>query len=52
MASQLFAEYPQYFFGYLRDVDYSLPDYSIDSSNASYFTDDKSRIVAVELHYY
>lgn len=50
--SQLFAEYPQYFFGYLRDVDYSLPDYSIDSSNASYFTDDKSRIVAVELHYY
>ncbi len=50
--SQLFAEYPQYFFGYLRDVDYSLLDYSIDSSNASYFTDDKSRIVAVELHYY
>ena len=50
--SQLFADYPQYFFGYLRDVDYSLPDYSIDSSNASYFTDDKSRIVAVELHYY
>ncbi len=50
--SQLFAEYPQYFFGYLRDVDYSLPDYSIDSSNASYFTDDKSHIVAVELHYY
>ena len=50
--SQLFTEYPQYFFGYLNAVNNTLPDYSIDSSNASYYTHEKSRIVAVELHYY
>ena len=50
--SQLFTDYPQYFFGYLNAVNNTLPDYSVDSSNASYYTHEKSRIVAVELHYY
>ena len=50
--SQLFADYPQYFFGYLNAVNNTLPDYSIDSSNASYYMHEKSRIVAVALHYY
>ena len=50
--SQLFTDGPQYFFDYLRTVNDYLTDYSIDSSNASYYTHRKSRIVAVELHYY
>ena len=49
---QLFSEYPQYFFDYVRTVNDYLTDYSIDASNASYFTHEKSRIAAVELHYY
>ncbi|MBQ3264664.1 MAG: hypothetical protein IJH07_02700 [Ruminococcus sp.] len=49
---RLFADYPQYFFDYMNAVNNTLSDYSIDSSNASYFTHEKSRIVAVELHYY
>lgn len=48
----LFSDYPQYFFEYMRVVNNSLSDYSIDASNASYFTHRKSRIIAVELHYY
>lgn len=48
----LFSVYPQYFFDYMNAVNYSLYDYSIDSSNAAYFTLEKSRIIAVELHYY
>ena len=50
--TQLFSEYPQYFFDYVRTVNDYLTDYSIDATNASYFTHEKSRIVAVELHYY
>ena len=50
--TQLFTDYPQYFFGYLNAVNNTLPDYSIDSSNASYYMHEKSRIVAVALHYY
>lgn len=49
--TQLFSEYPQYFFEYVRVVNNTLSDYSIDASNASYYTHHKSRIVAVELHY-
>ena len=48
----MWVKIPQYFFGYLNAVNNTLPDYSIDSSNASYYTHEKSRIVAVELHYY
>lgn len=50
--SELFAYYPQYFFDYMNAVNYSLSDYSIDSSNVSYYMFEKSRIVAVEMHYY
>lgn len=50
--TELFADYPQYFFSYINAVNHSLSDYSIDTSNISYFRHDKSRIVAVELHYY
>ena len=50
--SLLFTDYPQYFFDYLNAVNNTLSDYSIDASNASYFTHKRSRIVAVELHYY
>lgn len=50
--SQLFVDYPQYFFTYINVVNNSLSDYSIDTSNISYFTHEKSRIAAVELHYY
>lgn len=50
--AQLFSEYPQYFFAYMREVNEMLTDYSMDASNASYFTHEKSRIAAVELHYY
>lgn len=49
---ELFVDYPQYFFGYLTAVNNSLSDYSIDSSNLGYFTHDRSRMIAVELHYY
>ena len=48
----LFADYPQYFFDYMNAVNNLLTDYSIDSSNAGYFMHEKSRIVAVEMHYY
>ena len=50
--SELFAYYPQCFFDYMNAVNNSLTDYSIDSSNVSYYTYEKSRIVAVEMHYY
>lgn len=49
---QLFKDHPQYFFDYMNVVNNSLDDYSIDTSNASYFTNKRSRIIAVELHYY
>lgn len=50
--NDLFVNYPQHFFSYIEAVNNSLSDYSIDSSNISYFTLEKSRIVAIELHYY
>lgn len=50
--SELFADYPQYFFGYMNAVNNSLSDYSIDSSNVSYYMFEKNRMVVVEMHYY
>ena len=50
--AQLFTEYPQYFFDYMNAVNNTLSEYSMDASNAGYYTHEKSRIVAVELHYY
>lgn len=50
--TQLFVDYPQYFFSYISAVNNSLSDYSIDESNVGYFTHERSRIIAVELHYY
>lgn len=50
--SLLFRDYPQYFFDYIAAVNNTLTDYSIDGSNASYYMLEKSRIAAVELHYY
>ena len=50
--TDLFMEYPQHFFTYINAVNNSLSDYSIDESNIAYFTHERGRIVAVELHYY
>lgn len=50
--SLLFADYPQYFFDYANAVNNYLYDYSIDTSNMSYFIREPNRIVAVELYYY
>lgn len=50
--SLLFVNSPQYFFSYLNAVNNTLPDYSIDSSNVGYVTHEKSRIIAVQFHYY
>lgn len=50
--TDLFVDYPQYFFTYINAVNNSLSDYSIDESNIGYFTHERSRIIAVELHYY
>ena len=50
--TDLFVEYPQHFFTYINAVNNSLSDYSIDESNIAYFTHERGRIVAVELHYY
>ena len=50
--TDLFVEYPQHFFTYINAVNNSLSDYSVDESNIAYFTHERGRIVAVELHYY
>lgn len=50
--SQLFETSPQYFFSYMNAVNNTLPDYSIDTSNASYIPIEKCRAVVVVLHYY
>lgn len=50
--TDLFVDYPQHFFSYINAVNNSLSDYSVDESNIGYFTHERSRIVAVELHYY
>ena len=50
--TELFVDYPQHFFTYISAVNNSLSSYSIDESNVGYIAHEKSRIVAVELHYY
>ena len=50
--NDLFVDYPQHFFSYIKAVNNSLSDCSIDESNIGYFTHERSRIIAVELHYY
>lgn len=50
--TDLFVDYPQHFFTYINAVNNSLSDYSVDESNIGYFSHERSRIVAVELHYY
>ena len=50
--TDLFVDYPQHFFTYINAVNNSLSSYSIDESNVGYIAHEKSRIVAVELHYY
>ena len=48
----LFKQSPQYFFDYIRDVNYLLYDYEIDRSNLYYYIDKKLGSVIVELSYY
>jgi hypothetical protein len=52
VVNDLFIDYPQHFFSCIKAVNNSLSNYSIDESNISYFTHERSRIIAVELHYY
>lgn len=47
----LFYTYPQYFFSYVDEVNYSLPDYSIDNSNISIYKKKTLSVVTVELKY-
>lgn len=47
----LFKTPPQYFFQYIDKVNASLKDYSIDTSNIGYYSFEKTRLIAVELHY-
>ena len=48
----LFTYLPQYFFGYIEEVNGRLTDYEIDGSNLTYYTDASRRSVAVVLNYY
>lgn len=48
---QLFFSYPQYFFKYIDDVNYLLPDYSIDSTNLSLYQKKQISVVTVMLKY-
>lgn len=48
---QLFYTYPQYFFSYINTVNYSLPDYSIDTHNLNLYQKDWLSTVTVVLEY-
>ena len=50
--TQLFREYPQYFFDYVAAVNRRLYDYEIDDSNLSYILSEKLSKVTVVLNYY
>jgi len=50
--SLLFKDSPQYFFGYIDEVNDDLYDYEIDNSNLSYYPDATRRCVTVALKYY
>lgn len=48
---QLFYSYPQYFFNYVNAVNYSLTDYSLDTTNLSFYQREKLSVVTVLLNY-
>ena len=48
----LFRDTPQYFFGYLDDVNSRLYDYEIDDSNLTYYVQEESSAVCVDLRYF
>ena len=48
---QLFFSYPQYFFKYVDEVNYSLPDYSLDKNNLSLYQKEAISVVTVMLKY-
>ena len=48
----LFTDEPQLFFDCVSEVNSRLENYSIDSSHLGYYPFKKTRIAAVELHYY
>lgn len=48
----LFSDAPQYFFGYVSDVNEQLYDYEIDDGNITYYPYDERCSVSVELRYY
>ena len=48
----LFKDSPQYFFGYVDEVNNDLYDHEIDNSNLSYYPDEIRRSVTVALKYY
>lgn len=52
VTSNLFINYPQYFFDYIKNVNNNISNYSIDSSHIGYFPYKNLRIIAVELKYY
>ncbi|MBQ2971073.1 MAG: hypothetical protein IJE16_00810 [Ruminococcus sp.] len=47
----LFFSYPQYFFKYIDNVNYLLPDYSIDTNNLSLYQKKQLSVVTVVLKY-
>lgn len=48
---QLFFSYPQYFFKYVDDVNYELPDYSLDKNNLSFYQKEQISVVTIMLKY-
>ena len=48
---QLFFSYPQYFFKYVDEVNYNLPDYSLDKNNLSLYQKETISVVTVMLKY-
>ena len=48
---QLFFSYPQYFFKYVDEVNYELPDYSLDKNNLSLYQKEQIFVVTVMLKY-
>lgn len=48
---QLFFSYPQYFFKYVDEVNYSLSDYSLDKNNLSLYQKENISVVTVMLKY-
>lgn len=47
----LFFSYPQYFFKYVDEVNYELPDYSLDKNNLSLYQKEPISVVTVMLKY-